>query len=410
MILEKIFVEFLFPLFFLLASIGYLFDTKEIINMSLIVGVLLNIAFIIKNKCYRQIKFSYFKNILIPMIIFDFCILVISFFSVDINTSFNFADHYFKWMAIPFIGALLLGYTIGNKIPKLIFWSVLIWSLLTTVGIYWNSIVEGNLRAISFFIKFPNAAAGSLAFILPFVLLNKQINNKYINMLLSLLIIYAIFLTGSRGAFLATAFMLILLCTFKYYDLKKLLVKKYVYLAIAVLVVFFNVINIDLSTRYTEIFKNSDELIENRIGGDRLLLWRSSIEMIKDYPITGVGLHNFNKVYIENGYISDYAKEPNLMSPHNLVLHIFVETGLIGICSFLFLIYSQFKFLSSFIKKDDFVLAYFLAIVVMLVHGMVDYLFLVKDFYQLYWFLWGCICIYIYKVMSKTKEGHSKNR
>lgn len=410
MILEKIFVEFLFPLFFLLASIGYLFDTKEIINMSLIVGVLLNIAFIIKNKYYKQIKISYFKNILIPMIIFDCCLFVASFFSVDINTSFNFADHYFKWMVIPFIGALLLGYIIGDKIPNLVFWSVVIWSLLTTLGIYWNSIVEDNLRAISFFIKFPNAAAGSLAFILPFVLLNKQINNKYIKILLSLLIIYAIFITGSRGAFLATVFMLILLTIFKYHDLKKLLVKKYVYLAIALLVVFFNVTNIDLSTRYTELFRNYDELIENRIGGDRLLLWWSSIEMIKDYPITGVGIHNFNKVYIENGYISDYAKEPNLMSPHNLVLHIFVETGLIGICSFLFLIYSQFKFLSSFIKKDDFVLAYWLAVVVMLVHGIVDYLFLVKGFYQLYWFLWGCICIYIYKVMSKTKEDHSKNR
>ena len=52
--------------------------------------------------------------------------------------------------------------------------------------------------------------------------------------------------------------------------------------------------------------------------------------MIKDFPIHGVGLRQFNSVYINGNYINVKAREPHLDSPHNIILHYLTEMGLIG--------------------------------------------------------------------------------
>jgi O-antigen ligase len=60
--------------------------------------------------------------------------------------------------------------------------------------------------------------------------------------------------------------------------------------------------------------------------------------MIEDYPLFGIGIGNFNQVYISQNYISPYANEKNLVSPHNIYLHVFTESGLLGGNPFLLLL------------------------------------------------------------------------
>lgn len=77
-------------------------------------------------------------------------------------------------------------------------------------------------------------------------------------------------------------------------------------------------------------------------NSERLLMWESSIEIFKDYPIHGIGQKMFEKVYNEE-YISPYAKEradethSGHSQPHNNFLFAMSEGGIIGLAAFIFL-------------------------------------------------------------------------
>ena len=70
----------------------------------------------------------------------------------------------------------------------------------------------------------------------------------------------------------------------------------------------------------------------------RLRLWESSLAMIADHPLLGVGLDNFLYLY-QQRYIHPAAlAEANLSHPHNLVLHFWLQLGLLGLVSGLWLV------------------------------------------------------------------------
>lgn len=63
----------------------------------------------------------------------------------------------------------------------------------------------------------------------------------------------------------------------------------------------------------------------------RLNLWRSTVEMIRDHPILGVGPDNFLYQY-RGHYIRPEAwQEPSLSHPHNLVLDFWSRLGVLGL-------------------------------------------------------------------------------
>ena len=87
-------------------------------------------------------------------------------------------------------------------------------------------------------------------------------------------------------------------------------------------------------------------------GAERTYLWRSSLKIIKDHPITGVGVDGFRKVYPQ--YILPQAKEPHLTHPHNTFLGIAVECGILGLAAFLWFLVTLFKMtLDVFRKTSD---------------------------------------------------------
>jgi O-antigen ligase len=73
-------------------------------------------------------------------------------------------------------------------------------------------------------------------------------------------------------------------------------------------------------------------------GGFRLDLWQSSLEMIRDHPLLGVGLDNFAYLYQQVYLREGAAAEPNLSHPHNWLLHIWLELGLLGLIAFAWLL------------------------------------------------------------------------
>jgi O-antigen ligase len=63
----------------------------------------------------------------------------------------------------------------------------------------------------------------------------------------------------------------------------------------------------------------------------RLRLWQSSIHMLQDHPITGLGLDQFLNAYRGQYILPDAWKEPNLSHPHNIVLDYWLRLGIGGV-------------------------------------------------------------------------------
>lgn len=62
----------------------------------------------------------------------------------------------------------------------------------------------------------------------------------------------------------------------------------------------------------------------------RLIQGQSSLRMLADFPITGVGLDNY--LYVHADYLDPAAwREPNLSHPHNLFLDFWLRLGIVGL-------------------------------------------------------------------------------
>ncbi|MCQ3932285.1 MAG: hypothetical protein DPW16_17690 [Chloroflexi bacterium] len=63
----------------------------------------------------------------------------------------------------------------------------------------------------------------------------------------------------------------------------------------------------------------------------RINVWRSTLELIKDHPITGVGLDQFLYAYRGRYILSEAWADPDLSHPHNVVLDYWVRLGIFGV-------------------------------------------------------------------------------
>lgn len=70
-------------------------------------------------------------------------------------------------------------------------------------------------------------------------------------------------------------------------------------------------------------------------GFFRLRLWQSSIQMIEDQPLTGLGLDQFLYAYRSTYILPDAWQEPNLSHPHNIILDMWLRFGIVGVIYFI---------------------------------------------------------------------------
>jgi len=106
----------------------------------------------------------------------------------------------------------------------------------------------------------------------------------------------------------------------------------------------------------------------------RLELWSATLKMLSHYPIFGAGLSGFAE------RIGPYwnANHPErFIDPHNIVLNFWVETGLLGLFAFGWLLVVVFRISWQGWKQSDsdwrpIFLGVLLAMVAIVVHGLVD--------------------------------------
>jgi len=224
-------------------------------------------------------------------------------------------------------------------------------------------------RAIGTFPS-PNIFGGYLAviFFLMLYILSGQRPGIFIKILALLIILSALVLTKSMGAWLSliagAAFLLLSHKTIRH---KKIIL-------IAFIAVIFLISGFIIAARWERI--TNLENPQNSIT-QRLNYWRTAMAMIKTHPILGVGPGNFQDAFLQYkiGLSTDtrYA--------HNLLLHTWAETGILGIIS---LIYLLAAFLKKARSKSKYII---LAGAVFLIHNLIDNTYLIPEASFLWWVL-----------------------
>ena len=129
---------------------------------------------------------------------------------------------------------------------------------------------------------------------------------------------------------------------------------------------------------------------------DRLSMYRNTLNMIRHHPFIGVGINTFSKNYAryklsepENG------KTPNSIYAHNSYLHMTGETGLLGLGAFFCLIFVLFKNCAGIYPrlKDGYYRIVLLSIsaclLAFLINGLTETSFYYPRVVMIFWYLAG---------------------
>jgi len=118
-------------------------------------------------------------------------------------------------------------------------------------------------------------------------------------------------------------------------------------------------------------------------GGFRIDLWLSSIEMVRDHPLLGIGLDNFAYLYQQVYLREGAAAEPNLSHPHNWVLNFWLSLGLLGLIAFVWLVVRFWR--TARLSKTWYTAGALGAMADLLVHGFIDNSYFLVDLAFLFW-------------------------
>jgi len=208
----------------------------------------------------------------------------------------------------------------------------------------------------------------------------------------------AIILARSEGAVLSVIVGLIFLCLF----LKQTRRLTIIALITVLLVIIFNPMMRDYVILKTGFHDLSGQL--------RLNIWQGATSLIKTSPILGVGLDGYQKLIPQYQARFYDPTTHQLISvethpyPHNLFLALWCELGLLGLITFLIIIFQFFKLgfqklfencklkienLESRKYKSVLYFTLLASMVTILVHGMVDTPYFKNDLSVLFWLIIG---------------------
>jgi O-antigen ligase len=123
-------------------------------------------------------------------------------------------------------------------------------------------------------------------------------------------------------------------------------------------------------------------------GGFRLELWQSSLEMVRDHPLLGIGLDNFAYLYEQFYLRVGAASEPNLSHPHNWLLDFWLSLGAVGLIAFCWLLVRFWREVQGALANPNrrWLAAGALgAMADLLVHGFIDNSYFLVDLAFVFW-------------------------
>lgn len=341
-------------------------NQEMILRLSIIIILTLLVI-----KYFVEKEISWFKNSLnFPIFLF---VLVMSLSLLRVNTiSVSLRDYEI------FISYFLLYYLISNNIDeenqfdsfvKLFFIISLIVALYTLMQYYGLDPYLKELNALSSTIGQKNWISNYLALIFPIILsyfLLQKIRRNKIFLFLLLSIVYAtLMICQSRGIWISISLTLLIgiFFIFKFKivrtfqnNRKWLFLLLLTFLLITIIYSTENPLNksaITVAQRAVSTFDEQDPSIKTR-----LLIWRTTLQMIKEKPLLGSGIGTFEMNYLDyqaeilkgNPYYIKYSGKAR--EAHNEYLQMWAELGLVGLGVFLSIIFIFYNLIINYFKKE----------------------------------------------------------
>ncbi|MCL5406898.1 MAG: O-antigen ligase family protein [Patescibacteria group bacterium] len=210
--------------------------------------------------------------------------------------------------------------------------------------------------------------------------------------LLVILNFIAIYFSGSRGGILAIAAGLGIYVILNFWSWIKTRLSAQIMIGILIIMAIYT----------SWILFRPDFTVTQTSGGRvatsnnlRWQIWETSLEMIKNHPILGVGLGNFQNAFSEltknRGNFPEYIT-PQAATPHNIFLMFYLATGILGLVAFLWLLVLFFR--EGLKKLNSKSVVIMLAVLFSIIaYGLIESSIWKNDLSIIFWTMGGLIWI-----------------
>lgn len=141
--------------------------------------------------------------------------------------------------------------------------------------------------------------------------------------------------------------------------------------------------------------------LQDYSGGIRLSQWSETLNMLKDHWVLGAGLSGYPEVFTSY-HLATHIEI--FQYPHNLLLNIWVELGILGVVAMGILAYYVWQK-----RQEPHVFIPFLVLIQMCIHGLVDVPYFKNDLAILTWIFLAMIFTYAgQKTSSQQKKALKK--
>jgi len=346
----------------------YEFRVNQEMILRLFIIIILTLLVI---KYFVEKEISWFKNSLnLPIFLF---VLVMSLSLLRVNTiRVSLRDYEI------FISYFLLYFLISNNIDeenqfdsfvKLFFIISLIVALYTLMQYYGLDPYLKELKALSSTIGQKNWISNYLALIFPLIfsyfLLQKIRRNKIFLFLLLSIVYTTLIICQSRGIWISIGLTLLIgiFFIFKFKIVRTFQNNRkwlsFVLLTFLLITIIYSTENplnksaITVAQRAVSTFDEQDPSINTR-----LLMWRTTLQMIIEKPLLGSGIGTFEMNYLDyqaeflkrNPYYIKYSGKAR--EAHNEYLQMWAELGLVGLGVFLSIIFVFYNLIINYFKKE----------------------------------------------------------
>jgi O-antigen ligase len=249
-----------------------------------------------------------------------------------------------------------------------------------------------SIRVFSTF-ENPNLYAEYLIMIIPLTfarILSVDGKKKIIHVFIGMTLLVALLLTFSRGGWLGLVFAIGVLVLL----LKKDLIIKLI--PVGIVGMFFLPNSIMMRIKSIGSLSDSSNFY-------RFQIWENSINIIKDFFVTGVGLGFESFRSISSLYIKDFSP----YHAHNTYLELMIEVGVLGLILFIWLLGKLLKDIRyQKISQDKiFTVALFSGIAGLFIHGVAEHILYNPKIIFQFWLITGLLITFNVKFM-KVRENN----
>jgi O-antigen ligase len=325
-----------------------------------------------------------------PLIVFFSIILVTVPFSINVLKSFH---EYVRMLSyvLPFVIFVILK-SVKEEMRiniNFIFDSYLCGCTISGLYAIYQYIHTKQLYVTSFFghhAIFGSYLETALPIIVVLLLRELSLRKRVVYLFSGVICFIALILTQARGPWIGTlSALLTIACIMR----KRIAVNKRIVIVGITIIAAITFLAMPL---YVERIKTITD-ISWPSNYHRLLIWESTLNMIKDYPGTGVGLGQFITVYNEQ-YISPLSLERWHPHAHNSYLMLCVESGIGALFAFIYLLFRIGQLLLSLLQSkqcSNYVVAYTGVFVAIIINSLVDNFFWSPYVSKMLWLMLGLI-------------------